>query len=503
MNISKIALTYLIVFGFQHKKMRSKNRKWVFQLLAITAVGTLMRIIAALNVPVTFDEAHNILLIKTDNILLMIKAAADAHPPLFHFIWHFWQMASDNLIFLRLPSLAFGIAAIIIIAFVGRKLFNGATGLLAAFLVAIAPSQIYYSSITRMYGLAIFESTLLVYFFLKILTKRQGFIPLGIIMVVGLYTHFFFIILIFLLNLYVLVQWQKNKDILRQWIKLNVIVALSYVPMIILIFTIERSFAVPTNSFLKLPVFFISPVIPWDIIQTVAVFQRLKIDLLSLFTIGLGLLSLIILVWSFLSLRKNSILSALIFVYFWAAIVILLISYFVYPIAALRSFIIFSPLFFLIISASLVKLRGKIGSVTIIFFSVIIFMFLGIYLLSDAKSKDGLKQIYSQFKTDDVVIYNDVILFLPSQVLKPNGKHFLMYPGHLPEISYQAFKVHISSFPNLPTADRIWYVKQKTNWTPYESLADQLENTLKKNYTELKRKYYYQFQLILYVSKED
>lgn len=192
-----------------------------FLLIGIILLGLILRIIGIFNLQLTFDEAHNILLARSNNLLLMTKAALDAHPPLYFFISHFWQLLFPQYLYSRLLAIFFGVAAMISIAYIGKKLFNYRVGLIASFLVAIAPSQIYYSSTARMYSMAILISIYVIYTYIKFHFQKSNIYPFIISMLLGIYTHFFFIILLLSLNIYELLNWRVSKKIRKKWIISN------------------------------------------------------------------------------------------------------------------------------------------------------------------------------------------------------------------------------------------------------------------------------------------
>ncbi|NIO69933.1 MAG: hypothetical protein GTN71_13135, partial [Anaerolineae bacterium] len=91
----------------------------------------------------------------------------------------------------RLPSVIFGLASIVLAFSIGQRLFDPGAGLLAAAITAIAPFHINYSQENRMYSLLCFLSLLTVYFFVRC-WKGNGYGNwLGFILAatLSLYTH--------------------------------------------------------------------------------------------------------------------------------------------------------------------------------------------------------------------------------------------------------------------------------------------------------------------------
>lgn len=480
-------------------------KNYLFQIVIITIIGLGFRIYGIVTVPVAFDEAHNILLSRSNDPILMVKAAVEAYPPLYFFLWHAWQSISNNLIFLRSLSLIFGVLTIPLIGFIGKKLFSRETGLIAAFLVAFSPSQIYYSSIARMYSLTVLLSLLIIYSFTKTIktkSSRTTFI-FGILMILGLYTHFYFVILLIVLNIYFFLFQKNSLKSIMEWLILQVLILLSYTPVIFLMLDSPRAFAEPANSLLKIPLFFIIPILPWEIILNSYFIQFNQFDFLSAFATCSIVLTLFIFTWGIVSERKNEFLKLFTLIFILSIFVITLISYTFFRIMNLRAFIIFSPLFYLVLAFSIQKLVKKTGVFLPTLICSLFVIFSLIYSSNNFNQKDVMRQIYSNFSESDFVVYNDVILYLPSKILQPHGKHFLMFPGYFGEGQYKALDVAITPISKLSKIDnRLWYIKQETNWSPYEELTAELENYLQVNFIEVKRTPYYKFQVILYQPKK-
>lgn len=68
---------------------------------------------------------------------------------------------------LRVPSVIFGVLTIFVVYLIGRKLFDRKVALILSLLLATSGLHIYYSQEARMYSLASFLVSLLVYLFLQ------------------------------------------------------------------------------------------------------------------------------------------------------------------------------------------------------------------------------------------------------------------------------------------------------------------------------------------------
>lgn len=95
-------------------------------------------------------------------------------PPLSFIVARTFLSLSDTVFALRLPSVLFATLTIPIIYALGRVLFGPRVGLLAAFLLAIAPLHVRYGQEARMYSMLAFFSILSLYLFWRAIRARSG-----------------------------------------------------------------------------------------------------------------------------------------------------------------------------------------------------------------------------------------------------------------------------------------------------------------------------------------
>ena len=110
-----------------------------------------------------YDEGNSARIAERSLQLIIEGAAGDIHPPLYYIVLKAWRAVFGSTEFgLRSLSAVCGVALVAFTYLIGRDLFNMPrgtntrgihVGLIAAFLVAIAPFSIYYSQETRMYAL--------------------------------------------------------------------------------------------------------------------------------------------------------------------------------------------------------------------------------------------------------------------------------------------------------------------------------------------------------------
>ncbi len=127
-----------------------------------------------------------------DSILSFI-ALDLIHPPLFYVLLKLWiGVGGESVLWLRSFSVVFSILAIFPFIALCRQLrLSPAVQILALFLVAVNGSLIKYAQEVRMYSLLFCFSLLSTWLFSRFLNKGKGFIPLVLINILLVYTHYF------------------------------------------------------------------------------------------------------------------------------------------------------------------------------------------------------------------------------------------------------------------------------------------------------------------------
>jgi 4-amino-4-deoxy-L-arabinose transferase-like glycosyltransferase len=156
------------------------------------------------------DEGNSARIAERSLQLITEGAAGDIHPPLYYYVLHFWRgVFGPSEFALRSLSAVLGVLLVGLTFLIGRKAFSVGVGLLAAFVAAINPFQIYYSQEARMYMLLAVIGAAATFFLLRLLEdwgsgiRDQGsgrrrlslFIDhcaLIILYALGLYTHYAF-----------------------------------------------------------------------------------------------------------------------------------------------------------------------------------------------------------------------------------------------------------------------------------------------------------------------
>jgi uncharacterized membrane protein len=202
------------------------------------------------------DEGNSVALARDGFAEIAQRTAFDIHPPFYYWLLKIWvAIFGDSEIGLRSLSAVLGVGLVYLIWVLGIRLFNRRVGLMAAFIAALSPLQVYYSQEARMYMLLAFLSTLTVLAMLFLLESyalknnsefrianyapRLAWPSLLYLLTVtaGLYTHYAFPLILLAVNLTILAWFQRvrskipnPKSQIFHWIMLQLIPLLFYLP---------------------------------------------------------------------------------------------------------------------------------------------------------------------------------------------------------------------------------------------------------------------------------
>lgn len=232
-----------------------------------------------------YDETVSLFLARQDLISLTRHTAGDIHPPLYYYLLHFWGLAAGWSEFsAAFLSLFFGVLLIALVYRVAREWVGTNVALIASFLIAISPYNLWYSQEVRMYTLGAALGLASVYFFVRLLQAEQKTAGLAfhvsrfkvlvsrdlaayvLVSAAGMYTLYYFAFLLAFENLAALVWLLKSSienrkpisrftfRILRNWIFSQLGILLLYLPWLFIALRQASNPPVPPwRSFTPLP----------------------------------------------------------------------------------------------------------------------------------------------------------------------------------------------------------------------------------------------------------
>ncbi len=228
-------------------RQRGARVRNLFVLLLILAFAVFLRFYLLDGQSFWNDEGNSARIAERSLQLITEGAAGDIHPPLYYYLLHFWRSVFGSSEFaLRSLSAVLGVLLVGLTFLIGRKAFSTGVGLLAAFVAAINPFQIYYSQEARMYMLLAVIGAAATWVLLRLLIGWRNerlvaggwrlaldHVVLAVLYAAGLYTHYafpFVIITHFLIvSAWLLVLRQPIKRFIP-WIGVVAVAGVLFIP---------------------------------------------------------------------------------------------------------------------------------------------------------------------------------------------------------------------------------------------------------------------------------
>jgi hypothetical protein len=158
---------------------------------------------------------------------ILRAAALDTHPPLYYWTLKAWgEVFGASELGLRSLSAVSGVAAVVLIWLIGRRLFGPLPGTLAAVLLAVAPLAVYYSQEVRMYSQVTALAVLAAYAYV-----RRSYWLYAIAGILTLYSQYLGIAVLAALNVHAVLWWRTlSRREWLHWLAANAVIALAFLP---------------------------------------------------------------------------------------------------------------------------------------------------------------------------------------------------------------------------------------------------------------------------------
>ncbi len=133
------------------------RHSWLLSALGLAAILALAAVLRFYRIDAQSlwnDEGTSIALAGRSLRLITEGAAGDIHPPLYHYLLHYWlALFGNSEAAARSLSAVAGVALVAMTFLMGRRLFGRLAGLAAALSSALCTYQVYYAQEARMYML--------------------------------------------------------------------------------------------------------------------------------------------------------------------------------------------------------------------------------------------------------------------------------------------------------------------------------------------------------------
>jgi len=205
----KVRFALLFLFPMHHTR----------QLIFILIVATCFRFYNLNGQSLWSDEGNSVAMTAYTFSEIVQRTAYDIHPPLYYWLLKMWVMVFGTTeIALRSLSAFLGVVLVYLTYLLGQHLFTRRVGIIAAFISACLPLQIYYAQEVRMYMLLAVLSTLTVLLAYWLSNRFWGTIRYWLIgiayiltVTAGLYTHYAYPLVLVVVNSFAIVSWLHKK----------------------------------------------------------------------------------------------------------------------------------------------------------------------------------------------------------------------------------------------------------------------------------------------------
>lgn len=397
-------------------------------LTLIIVIAILLRLIVGIYHQFWFDEAFSFFIAKQSLPNLIQAIASDTTPPLFFLILHAFQSIGKSEFILRLPSLIFGTLSFPLIFLIGKKFHSKKLGLIAAAILAFSPLHIYYSQETRMYSQAIFLNLISFHFFMILFKSdfKKGKIGFALSLLLGLYTHYYFLISWLTFNFLSFIYFKLNRQTLISWIKFQLAILAIYLPWILTFISLQHPKPWKYPLLQAIPATFIAFAMDGlgpknlKILLIDSPFLYIKVISLTLATVMfmLFLSSILIAINKPKTSQKTKRATALSVLLVIVPILIASTISIFTPIYSLRSLVIFSPFYFLAISLAIINIKNQRIAVS----SILTIVLLSLLLVStritspyiwENPTKKASLHLLANYQPGDIIAHTSLYTYYP------------------------------------------------------------------------------------------
>ncbi len=219
------------------------RRAWAASVAAVVFLGGALRLLRLGHESFWLDESY--MAAAADRVLapwtlFSVDYINDA--PLYHFIIGFWSRfvavvpgldlgTAARDFAMRLPSAAIGTASVWGVYWFTEQLLRArAAALIAAFIFALSPFQLYYAQDLRPYALHVGLNIAAAIFLVRSLERNRpsDWMVFTSVCTLAIYNHFFMVFNVIAMNLYFVAFFRQHFNLLGRWIAANLaIIALS------------------------------------------------------------------------------------------------------------------------------------------------------------------------------------------------------------------------------------------------------------------------------------
>lgn len=472
-----------------------KNFKY-WNLAFVLIFGIILRLIFLNSHDFWFDENFSLYIAGLPTLQLLAQIGADNTPPLYYLLLKIFMQFSLSEYWLRGLSLISGIASIFLVYLIFEKKGKQIT-LLSTLFYALSPLMIYFSVETRMYQLLSLETLGFVFLFQKLLEKYtlKHIIILIFLGIIGVYTHYYFILIIIFSLIYILLKRPRQ---FKVWLLSFILIFISFLPWLIIYI---KSSPHPGCWCFGPLTGIIATFISFSLNGVGFVTQREFLNINPIEKFLFVLVSLVVFILFLVGILKVKKDLYYILLLLGSILLLAIISIFK-SLFSPRALLIFSPFFYFFAANGLYLLTKKSfikSSIAIIvLFGIVLLISLTNPKLKGEPLKFQASYIEENFKQGDVIAHTSLYTFYSYKYyLQKDAYNYLIIQPEPSLNSVLLVKNYYQPLSNItPGNKRLWLVFN-TEWTS-QPFASKLKTQLSRNYPILNEQKFRKTEIILF-----
>jgi uncharacterized membrane protein len=365
------------------------------------------------------------------------RTARDVHPPFYYELLGLWMsLFGRSEVIIRSLSLFVGVATVGMVYLLIKKVRNYHTALIAALFAAVGPMLVRYSQEARMYALEALLMVSALYAVVLIIErprKQFGYVLYFVAISLGLYTHYFTVLVIGSFWLFGLWQWLRQRhqpsaqSILEQpwWWFANIaalVCFLPWVPSAIGQFTRAQGLGWLVATTIRSP---------FDLVWQLVSFTDGR-SLMFVYWLG-GILAVAALMYVWVQDNTKQRLYRLLVLYTVLPVVVVMTVSAFKPIYHERYFVFLAPVFYGLLAVAINELFHRPRSWEVVAVAAVMVVLLTGVRNVYAQSSHHMREVYSVVNTDyvphDRLIAGELYTYFDGSFYNHTDQPMQLYTG--------------------------------------------------------------------------
>jgi len=214
----------------------------ILGVICLTALAAVLRTLYLSSKSLSLDEGFSAFLARTSVAEFTHRLwTSELNMALYYGLLRLWVHLGSSEFTIRLMSIAFGVATVPVIYFLGLRLFNRRTAIVATLLIALHPAHVALAQDARSYSLAVLLVSLSSLLFLRTLQNPTfpNWSGYAIVAALAVYAHFF-AVLVMLSQALSLVVAKLDRPAWNAFLKASLLLAVLLAPVAVSLSRLPR-----------------------------------------------------------------------------------------------------------------------------------------------------------------------------------------------------------------------------------------------------------------------